>query len=244
MQIIAFNRCWVIRLRWLLVTLVCFSLLMGLAIWQLNRAAGKTVLLQRLAQLQTEGVVDAEKFQQLDPDAVDGLNIKAHAHWVSPMVWLLDNQIVQGRVGYDVIVPMRLDLTGTLLLVNLGWLAAPVARAELPKVNIAESFEIQGMLRTHFGGIRLGQNFEDNGLWPMRIQQLDLVALGASLKAPLYSGVVYQLKNSPYLVHYQSVVMPPERHRAYALQWFLLGLCVLAVALAASVNKVIPNGSK
>ena len=238
MQIIAFKRCWVIHLRWAFITLITASLLMGLAVWQLQRAADKTKLLQRLAQLEQAGSISAEQIHSLTPDAADGLNVTAKAHWLAPMVWLVDNQIVKGRIGYDVVVPVQVDAATNVLLVNLGWVAAPADRAQLPSVDVPKSFDIDGILRTHSRGIRLGQNLEDDGRWPMRIQQLDFDELRSYLKQPLYAGVIYQLQNSPYVVHYQSVVMPPERHRAYALQWFLLVLAVLVVALAASVKKV------
>ncbi len=244
MQIIAFNRCWVIHLRWLIITLIAASILFGLSAWQLKRAAGKAQLLQHLAQIQQDGPVTAQAIHSLLPEVADGLNVTAQAHWLAPAVWLVDNQIVKGQVGYDVLVPMQLDATADVILVNLGWLAAPGTRGQLPSVNVPANFNIQGMLRTHFGGIRLGQNFEDNGQWPMRIQQLDLETLGSYLKRPLYAGVIYQLQNSPYVVHYQTVVMPPERHRAYALQWFLLALAVLIVALAASAKKVASDEQK
>jgi surfeit locus 1 family protein len=241
MQIIAFNRCWVIHWRWVSVVLIAFAILMGLSIWQLQRAANKTEILQRLAQLQQAGPVTAQHIHGLSPAAADGLNVTAEARWLSPSVWLLDNQIVKGRIGYNVIVPMQLSDTADVVLVNLGWVAATAKREELPQIDVPKRLQIDGILRTRIGGIRLGQNFEDNGRWPMRIQQIDFEALSASLKQPLYPGIIYQLQNSPYLVHYQSVVMPPERHRAYALQWFLLALAVLVVALAASAKKVTPQ---
>jgi surfeit locus 1 family protein len=241
MQIIAFNRCWVIRWRWAGITLVAFSLLMGLAFWQLQRAAQKTQLLQHFAQLQQAGAISAQQLSELSPETADGLSFAANAHWLAPYMWLLDNQIVKSRIGYDVLVPMQLDATNSVLLVNLGWVAAPISRTQLPNVSVPTTLEVNGILRTHLGGIRLGQNFEDNGHWPMRIQQVDFAALGSYLKQPLYAGVIYQLQNSPHVVHYQTVVMPPERHRAYALQWFLLALAVLVVALAASVKKVKEN---
>lgn len=241
MQIIAFNRCWVIHWRWVCVVGISFAILMGLSFWQLQRAANKTEILQRLAQLDKAGSVTAQQIQGLSSAAADGLNVIAEARWLSPGVWLLDNQIVKGRIGYNVIVPMQLNDTTDVVLVNLGWVAATAKREELPHVDVPASLKIDGILRTRVGGIRLGQNFEDNGRWPMRIQQIDFEALSASLKQPLYPGIIYQLQNSPYLVHYQSVVMPPERHRAYALQWFLLALAVLVVGLAASAKKVTPQ---
>mgnify|MGYP006199403153 CR=1 FL=1 len=41
-------------------------------------------------------------------------------------------------------------------------------------------------------------------------------------------------QGSPFVPHYKAVVLPPEKHRGYALQWFLLAVAVLGVALAAS----------
>lgn len=236
MNIIAFNRRWVIYLRWLVVTLITFSLLMGLAFWQLQRAEYKTQLSERLALLQKAGTTNAEQLQNLKPESADGLHLTVPAHWLAPHVWLLDNQIVQGRVGYDVLAPFQLNTSDEIFLVNLGWVAAPLNRNQLPKINIPAQFTIKGILRTQFGGIRLGQNMEDSGRWPMRIQQIDINELNTHLKHSLYSGVIYQLQSSPYVVHYQTMVMSPDRHRAYALQWSLLALAVIIIALAASLK--------
>lgn len=240
MDIIALNRCWVIHLRWLLVTLMVVAALLGLAFWQLQRAAYKTELLQRFAQLQQSGAVNAQTIKNLTQELADGLQISASAHWLSPGIWLLDNQMLQGRIGYDVIVPMQLNTTGEIFLVNLGWVAAPMDRAQLPRVNVPTQFNLQGVLRVHPGGFRLGKNSEPNGRWPMRIQQIDIDELSAYLKQPLYSGIIYQLHNTPYVVHYKPVVMSPERHRAYALQWVLLAVAVIIIAFAASLKRDIP----
>ena len=52
------------------------------------------------------------------------------------------------------------------------------------------------------------------------------------------AGLIYQQQASPFHIHYRPVVLPPARHRAYALQWGLLALAVVAVALAASARRV------
>ena len=36
----------------------------------------------------------------------------------------------------------------------------------------------------------------------------------------------------------EAVVLPPERHRGYALQWGLIALAVIGVALAASARRL------
>jgi cytochrome oxidase assembly protein ShyY1 len=149
--------------------------------------------------------------------------------------------MLHGKVGYDVVVPMRLNATEKIVLINLGWLAAPQARAQLPEVNVPAQLTIQGIVRTRLGGFRLGENTEAQKSWPIRIQQIDVRDLSERLKQPLYAGIIYQQQNTPYVVHYTPVVMPPERHRAYALQWALLALAALVIALAASAKKIKPD---
>ena len=237
MDIIAFNRHWVIYWRWLLLTLIVVTVLIGLAVWQWQRAVYKETLIQRLAQLQQAGAIPAQQLQGLTADVADGARLAEPAHWLAPYVWLLDNQVLQGQVGYDVIVPMQLDATHEILLTNLGWVAAPMSRTQLPTINLPIQFNLQGVLRTHFSAIKLGKNIEENGRWPMRIQRIDIKELSAILPRSLYSGMIYQQQHSPYIIHYQPVVMTAERHRAYALQWGLLAVAVVIVALAAGFKK-------
>lgn len=238
MHIIAFNRHWVVDWRWLFISLLAISLLMGLSYWQWQRALGKAQLIQRLSQSQQLGAASAEQLRQLTPGSADGLQLRELAHWLSPRVWLLDNRLFHGQIGYDVIVPMQLHTTKDILLIDLGWIAAPRDRAQLPSVEVPAEFMIQGVLRTQLGGIRLGKNIEDQGIWPMRIQQIDIAELSATLPREAYPGLVYQLRESPYKIHYQAVVMGPDRHRAYALQWALLALAVAIIGLAASCKKL------
>lgn len=234
MEIIAFNRRWAMTPRWLLNSLLAFSILAGLSLWQLQRAAEKNHLLAQLEKSRESGVYAADYVQTLPLTQADGRQVVGRGQWIAPQVWLVDNQVVKGRIGYDVVVPVQLDSVGQPMLVNLGWVAAPTGRERLPQVQIPAVIEVRGLLRTQLGGFRLGQNIEDNGSWPMRIQQVYVPALDRYMRSALYPGLVYQMEASPFLIHYQPVVISPERHRAYALQWGLLALAVLAVSLAAS----------
>lgn len=217
--------------QWLLVlfTLAAFLLLCKLALWQWHRADEKQQLLQQQTNWQQQGAMAWTQLPQADVQQLDGILIQGKAVWQKPALWLLDNQLVSGRSGYDVVIPVLVDQSPPLLLVNLGWVAAPSSRDELPQIQIPVQFELQGLLRTQLGGVLLGQNLEDTGLWPQRMQQVVPAELSKVLGQPLYSGLVYQ-QQSPFRYHYQSVVMKPEKHRAYAVQWALLALVVLFVA--------------
>ncbi|MCH8536154.1 MAG: SURF1 family protein [Alkalimonas sp.] len=222
---------------WFLITLTAFAILIKLSWWQLDRAAEKTAQLQRQSEWQAQGPVNWSQLQRIALEDADLLEFADQGQWLSPVVWLLDNKIVDGKVGYDVVIPVQFNRFEAPILVNLGWVEGAASRAELPELEIPQQIEVQGLLRTSFANIRLGQNLEDLGRWPMRIQQIELDDLAQYLPQPAYPAVIYQLGTSPFVTHYQAVVMPPEKHRGYALQWFLLAVAVVGVALAASIRK-------
>jgi len=240
MTIIAFNRDWVVRWPWVVINLLVVALLLGLSYWQWQRAAEKTRTLARIANWQQQGPVNLEQLAAISVREQDGIQLDFNARWLAPMVWLVDNQMVNGLVGYDVLVAVE-DASATkhsaALLVNLGWIAAPAQREFLPEIKIPHALRVEGIFRTDIKGVLLGTNIENKGVWPMRIQQVDVEALSAYLKRPLVSGLVYQQKNSLFQLHYRPVILPPERHKAYALQWFCLAVAVLVVAMAASARK-------
>ncbi|HEY9042418.1 MAG TPA: SURF1 family protein [Rheinheimera sp.] len=220
---------------WLVLTLTAFAILINLSWWQLNRAAEKAEYLQRLQQLQENGALEPAQLQTLDPASFDGAPLAGQATWLAPYIWLLDNQIVNGKTGYDVIVPVQAAGLTQPLLVNLGWLSGTSSRDVLPEPDIPATFTLDGLVRADVSGLMLlGQNVEDTGKWPMRIQQVDYTELSVLSDLTLYPALVYQLSGSLYTPHYKAVVLPPQKHRGYALQWFLLAVAVLGVALAAS----------
>jgi surfeit locus 1 family protein len=240
MTIIAFNRYWVVRWPWILINLLVLALLLGLSFWQWQRATEKTQTLARIAKWQQQGAVDIARLLAINATGRDAVQMDFTGRWLAPMVWLVDNKMVNGRIGYDVVIAVE-DVSASegssALLVNLGWVAAPLQRDFLPTVNIPTELRVQGIFRTRITGVLLGTNIENKGVWPMRIQQVDVESLSAHLNRPLISGLTYQEKNSPFLIHYRPVILPPERHKAYALQWFLLAIAVVVIALIASAHK-------
>jgi len=240
MTIIAFNRYWVVRWPWILINLLVLALLLGLSFWQWQRATEKTQTLARIAEWQQQGAVDIARLLAINATGRDAVQMDFTGRWLAPMAWLVDNKMVNGRIGYDVVIAVE-DVSASdgssVLLVNLGWVAASLQRDFLPTVQIPAELRVQGIFRTRITGVLLGTNIENKGVWPMRIQQVDLKSLSAHINRPLISGLTYQEKNSPFLIHYQPVILPPERHKAYALQWFLLAIAVVVIALIASAHK-------
>ena len=67
--------------------------------------------------------------------------------------------------------------------------------------------------------------------WPRRIQSLQ--------ELDLSQGIIYaQDQSIEGLVQiYKPVVMPPEKHQAYAMQWFLLAFACVSIFVFASRNR-------
>ncbi len=238
MQIRIFKQDFVVRWWLLLITVAAFLLLIKLSGWQWQRAEQKQQQLQQIELWQQRGAPDWQTLLRYPLAELDGAPLQAQARWLAPAVWLVDNQLWQGRPGYDVLIPVQLTPNTPALLVNLGWVAAPESRQQLPPVQIPAQLQLSGLLRTKLGAFRLGDNLEAVGKWPMRVQTIDPPSLAQSVDFPLFQGVFYQ-QQTPFLHHYQPVVLPPAKHRAYALQWLLLAVAVLIVAAAASVRKEV-----
>jgi surfeit locus 1 family protein len=233
-----------------------------IAQWEREGAVG----LARLAALADEGraaagvtsrAIDAASVGVMSESAsaragravVDGVQLDFAARWIAPMVWLVDNRIVDRQPGYDVVIAVE-DIADVraagssgaaprAALVNLGWIAAAEGgRDALPVPAIPAQLRVQGIFRTDVTGLLLGANVEDHGRWPMRIQQADPAQLAPWLAVPLAPGLIHQQQASPFHIHYRPVVLPPERHRGYALQWGLIALAVIGVALAASARRL------
>ena len=82
-----------------------------------------------------------------------------------------------------------------------------------------------------------------NNQWPLRVQKVDFDAIGERLGVelpPFEIRVTPELalgNNVPLPRHWQDVtVMGPERHKAYALQWFALALAALLIYVAAALR--------
>ncbi|ENY70937.1 hypothetical protein G114_15761 [Aeromonas diversa CDC 2478-85] len=217
-----------LRHRLLLLTLIVSALLFHLALWQWHRASEKEALLARLAS-HSGAPLSAKDLLAKGEDSLDGLRLNGQGDWLSPHLWLLDNQVVDGIVGYDVIIPVQTQ-GGPALLVNLGWTPAPPLRNERPALELPATLALDGLLRRPSSTLLLGENREP-GPYPSRIQSVRPEELRAQSALPLGNLMLYQ-QTPGFRYHYVPSVMSPERHRAYAAQWLGLALVVLAGGIA------------
>jgi len=139
---------------------------------------------------------------------------------------LADNQVLNGRSGVHV-YSLFLTEHGEALLVNRGWKALPANRS-LPVIEtVAGLFLISGRLGSlPVPGRQLGPpDIVDPEHWPQLLTYPDLATMESALGMDLYPWVLYLDEASPGGFEgrdWKPVFMTPDKHRAYAFQWFAL----------------------
>jgi cytochrome oxidase assembly protein ShyY1 len=105
-----------------------------------------------------------------------------------------------------------------------------------------EATQVQGIYVPYpGGGLHIGGNaLAAQSGWPKLTLRLDAAALGADLGQALLPGLVLQdaRADSGFVREWTPQVMPPQRHWAYALQWFALALAALVIFVALHWRKV------
>lgn len=213
----------------LIAYLCLLPLLLSLGVWQLNRADEKRALLELQGRQQgAETVV----LSSTPPDFSETLlyqPIKALGRYDSDHQFLLDNQVNKGKAGYFVLTPFRLREGDTAVLVNRGWIPLGKNRADLPDIRVeANKITLAGRInRFPRIGLALAGAAIPTKTWPSVAQIIDAKVLSRQLGYPLadFQVELDQADAHGYTrVWQEPVVMTPERHTAYAVQWFLLAL--------------------
>lgn len=212
---------------------LCFSPLLALlGLWQLDREAEKIQLQQDYDLRQQVDAVPIETVPATGDDLAF-LKISATGRYDNERAWLLDNRVLDGRVGYELLSPF-VTTQGQWLVVNRGWIAAGQSRAELPRPPaIVGQVRIEGTVHVPTGEqFMLGTDENAyTGEWPQVIQSEDLQRMAASAGQTLFPYSIRLLPGSPGLeqANWQTVNMQPEKHRAYAVQWFTMLAALLAM---------------
>lgn len=215
------------------LTLVFAGIGVQAGFWQLDRASEKRALLARFdagsaAAANPELVADA----QAPARRYERLRLSGRydaSHQV-----LLDNLSFKGRPGYQVLTP--LSTPGGTVLVNRGWVPADGNRAVLPDIQVGGQVrEVTGRIDwLPRPGIELTTATPPQDTpWPRRLLFPTSQQISAQLGLPLRD---YQLLLDPaaadgYVRDWHPGGLEPDRHVAYAVQWFGLALTVVVIYL-------------
>lgn len=202
-------------------------LLVALGIWQIQRGGEKAAIEATINQRLSSQPVSPQNLDQLrryTPLRLSGYYTGDYR--------LLDNRTRNGRVGYELLQVFVSD--GQRWLINRGWLPAPEERSRLPEVTWPRAAKvITGFLypvsATETPGAAHGQ----------RIQQLDRqIAVSLDLTQPQWTVRLSADSDTALVTDWQLLNSRPQRHYAYAAQWFVMAAALVLLWLFAATRIV------
>jgi cytochrome oxidase assembly protein ShyY1 len=229
------------KLHWptTLFALALLPLFLGLGRWQLQRADEKALAQVAFEQRQQAAPQDVV---QLPAQPEPYTRAAAVGYYDNAHSFLLDNRMLHGRFGYEIITPFILQRAAageTLrLLVNRGWIEGDPARRQRPAIAVVEgTVRLSGYVyRDNTKLTFFGNGTEQQ--WPKLVQNLIVEDLQQRLGQPVYPFILRLDAGAPGALRaeWQIVSMGPERHVAYAVQWFAMALTLVIVWLLISSN--------
>lgn len=215
------------------------GLFVSLGGWQWRRADEKQAMIA--AQESALRQPPRPLAEALDAEANGPLRVAGEGAFLDRPAVLLDNQVRKGQAGVRVYRVFMPRAARRPLLVELGWLPLPPDRT-LPATPRPEGeWALHGLLASPpAAGLALGEDAAAPAGDRWLVTRIEPRSLAAALQLP--AGLAPRvLRPDPALaLGYTRDLdplnhsLPPERHRAYAVQWWALAAVtvVFAVLLA------------
>jgi surfeit locus 1 family protein len=215
-----------------LLMLALMVLFVNLGQWQWGKAERKAEAQALLEARASEPPLSLPAALVDDAQLYHYRKVEARGHYRAAGQILLDNQMMEERVGYRVLTPFVIEGGGVEVLVDRGWVAAPADRARLPELGVppASTFLV-GVAALpadkHFALAADSAPPGGNARW----QFLDPARYAQEAKVRLQPFVVRLDPGQPdgYLRVWPRPDARVERHRSYALQWFGFAASALGI---------------
>lgn len=222
------------RLRWWLLAIAVAGAFGMLGVWQLGRAQQKRAMLAEAQATiaQRHAIALAAAFDPARAAAYDWA-AGAGRFLPSPAV-LLDSQVHAGQAGVRVYRAFLPDGATQPLLVDFGWLPV-LDRHHMPTLPAPELRDVRGLLMplpSHGLMAPVATRLPDGDVLATALSAKGLPAmLGQSSFAPRVLRLDPELRvGGERDLDVLPNTMPPERHIAYAVQWFAMAAAVLILA--------------
>ncbi|MCK5888615.1 MAG: SURF1 family protein [Methylococcales bacterium] len=221
--------------------LATLILLVSLGFWQLGRADEKEVLLAKQAQAALENPRDLLFLMGQEIDALRYRKASVTGVYETEHQYLIDNQIMNGRAGFFVMTPLKIEGVQSAVLVNRGWVPLNQDRQILPDISLSlKKVSLLGRINSFPSvGIKLaGAEIPTEG-WPSIVQVVDSQVLADKLEYPLlpFQFELNADESHGYVRRWKkNTMMSPEKHIGYAVQWFGLAITLTILFIRFSLK--------
>lgn len=224
-----------------LATLILLPILVSLGLWQLDRADTKRARVERFeAGSQVIGLDTPSSVLQIG-DMEQFQRVRLSGHFDSSRQFLLDNMTDGGAAGYHVLTPFRVSGSGSVVLVDRGWIRKIFGASELPHIDVdeAERFIVARVSRLPRPGLELEAASAPVGNWPVIVQFPDSsaisVLLGEEILDPLL--LLSPEADDGFGREWRPDSVSVDRHMGYALQWFAMAATLAVIYLVVNLKR-------
>lgn len=220
--------------------------LVALGFWQLHRAGEKRALQEEYDARAGGPAVRIEPRLQRAED-LRFYRVTVRGRYEGAHQLYIDNRVHQGRAGYHVVTPFRIEDSEVRVLVNRGWLPLGGDRARLPAAAFPAGVQdVAGVATVPADKpFRLGPEapLRDDGrtLW----QHMDLARFAGAVRYPVQPVVLLLDPQSPaggFTRDWSRLDAGIAVHQGYAFQWFALAATLFAIYLFLGWRRRAPAG--
>jgi surfeit locus 1 family protein len=217
------HRFWLLTIAAVAGSAVTFAL----GVWQMSRATQKLALHAAIEQRQAIAPVSQrELLASRNPADLLHRIAVLRGTWVAGHTVFLDNRQMQGKIGFYVVTPLRLEGSDAAVLVERGWVQRNfLEREKLPPISTpAGVVEVRGRLAPPPAKL-----YEFAGAAPGPIRQnLDLAQFRGETGLPLLALSVQQLggPSEGLLRDWPEPASGVETNYGYAAQWWALSILI------------------
>ena len=221
-----------------MVVAVLLPLFLYLGYWQLQRAEEKRLLQAEYDARANGPAVQVERRLQR-AEALQFYLVVAKGYYETAYQILIDNRVHQGRVGYHVITPLRLQDSEVRLLVNRGWIALGDSRERLPVIQTpAELQQITGVATVP--AEKFFTLAQPQPGWQRVWQNMDMARYAEIVPFPVQPVVVLLDPGSAaggFVRDWSRLDAGISVHQGYAFQWFMLAAALSTIYLFLSLRR-------
>ena len=204
--------------------------------WQLGRGQDKAALAQRIAVANRDAQIELSQTEARAED-VAWHRVEVRGRLEPKYAVLIDNRILHGVVGYQVVMPLRIAGGERHVLVNRGWVAATGSRDILPQIKTPpEEVLIAGLATVPSKRyLELSKQVAEGNVW----QNLTLERYRAAMPIALQPVVIQQESeiDDGLKREWSAPDLGIDKHYGYAFQWFAMAAAIVIIYLVCNVRK-------
>lgn len=244
MKISIYNISFNYKLLPTLVFIIFFTLFIKLGFWQLDRADQKKIINMAFVDRQSQPPIPLNNETiQMPIEDIIWHHVTISGEFLNDKNIILDNQVVQEKVGFLIYTPFKILDSNRTILVNRGWYPLSNSRNDVPNIPpIKGAQAIEGEInQMPSSGISLGkvvtEKLDESSF---RLQKMDYEVLCSLLGKDLMRYVVKLKKpifDKTYILDSGIPVPDSDKNYGYAFQWFAMAFTLFIIFMRLGLKK-------